>query len=255
MTRAGRPMAAVATAAALALAGCGDEGDGGEPRLTVLAAASLTDAFEQYAEQFDAATVRLSFAGSDELAAQVRQGVEPDVYAAANTSLPDQLFEEGLVERPTIFAGNRLVIAVPAGSDEVSSLDDLVGEGVQLAIGSEDVPVGAYTLEVLERLPAGERDPILANVRSNEPDVAGVTGKLTQGAADAGFLYITDIAATDGRLEAIELPDDLQPSVEYGVAVGDGADQPGLAEEFIAGLLERPGLEAMEQAGFEPPPE
>ena len=88
------------------------------------AAASLKSAFEDYAKQFDAATVRYSFAGSDELAAQIRQGVKPDVYAAANTKLPDQLFKDGLVEKPTVFAGNRLVIAVPADSD-IDSIDDL----------------------------------------------------------------------------------------------------------------------------------
>ena len=245
-------------ASAFAFAGCGDDvggGDGGKPRLTVLAAASLTEAFEQYGGQFDAAAVRLSFAGSDELAAQIRQGVEPDVYAAANTTLPEQLFEEDLVKKPVTFAGNRLVIAVPADSDEISSLDDLAAEGVKLAIGSEDVPVGAYTREVLERLAGDERAAILGNIRSNEPDVTGVTGKLTQGAADAGLLYITDVAATNGRLEAIELPDSLQPSLEYGIAVVEGADQPQAAEEFIDGLLSGPGREAMEQAGFEPPPE
>ena len=88
------------------------------------AAASLKGAFEDYGKSFDAATARFSFAGSDELAAQIRQGVKPDVYAAANTKLPDQLFEDGLVEKPTIFAGNRLVIAVPADSD-IDSIDDL----------------------------------------------------------------------------------------------------------------------------------
>ncbi|MGI8661396.1 MAG: molybdate ABC transporter substrate-binding protein [Thermoleophilaceae bacterium] len=252
-----RSLAVLASAFAFALAGCGDDvggGDGGKPRLTVLAAASLTEAFEQYGGQFDAAAVRLSFAGSDELAAQIRQGVEPDVYAAANTTLPEQLFEEDLVKKPVAFAGNRLVIAVPADSDEISSLDDLAADGVKLAIGSEDVPVGAYTREVLERLPGDESDAILGNVRSNEPDVSGVTGKLTQGAADAGFLYITDVAATNGRLEAIELPARLQPSVGYGIAVVEGAEQPEAAQEFIDGLLEGRGLEAMEQAGFEPPP-
>jgi len=233
----------------LALAGCG-----GTPELTVSAAASLNTAFTRYGEQFSAASARFSFAGSDELAAQIRQGVKPDVFAAANTKLPDELFAEGLVERPTVFAGNRLVLAVPAEDAEVASLEDLGTEGVTIAIGSQNVPVGSYTRTVLEKLPAAMGEAILANVRSEEPDVGGITGKLTQGAVDAGFLYASDVRATDGALKAIELPADLEPSVAYGVAVVKGAKQPEAARAFVAGLLEGPGAQALRSAGFEPPP-
>ena len=241
----------------LFVAGCGsdDGGSGGdaEPRLTVSAAASLKGAFEAYGKEFTEAQVRFSFAGSDELAAQIRKGVKPDVFAAANTKLPDQLFDEGKVEKPTIFAGNRLVLAVPADSD-IDGIDDLARSGVKLAVGAESVPVGSYTREVLARLPAGEEKAILANVRSNEPDVKGVVGKLTQGAADAGFVYVTDVVATDGKVKAIELPNSLQPSVEYGVAVVRGAKQPEQAKAFIDGLTDGAGAKALDDAGFEPPP-
>lgn len=241
----------------LALAGCGgddDEGAAERPQITVSAAASLKTAFTNYGEQFAVADARFSFAGSDELAAQIEQGVKPDVYAAANTKLPDALYEKGLVEQPTVFAGNRLVLAVPADGDKVASLEDLQPDGVKLAIGAEDVPVGTYTRTVLDKLPAAQRKAILANVRTEEPDVAGITGKLTQRAVDAGFLYISDVRATDGALEAIELPDDLQPDVAYGVAVVKGAKQPAAARAFIAGLLDGAGAQALEDAGFEPPP-
>ena len=194
------------------------------------AAASLKAAFTEYGKQFSGADVRFSFAGSDELAAQIEQGVKPDVYAAANTKLPDELYSKGLVEKPTVFAGNELVLAVPADSDKVDSLEDLTKDGVTIAIGQEDVPVGSYTRTVLDKLPAKQSEAILANVRSEEPDVAGITGKLTQGAVDAGFLYASDVAATDGELKAIELPDDLQPEVAYGAAVVKGAKQPELAQ-------------------------
>src|SRR5215213_10949778 len=90
------------------LAGCGGGKDG---QLTVSAATSLKTALTEYGNGFDDATVRASFAGSDELAAQIRQGVTPDVFASANTKLPDELHSEGLVEQPVIFAGNRLVLA------------------------------------------------------------------------------------------------------------------------------------------------
>lgn len=248
---------AVAVLVALTLAACGgadrDSGEG-KPRLTVSAATSLTNAFEEYGEGFGPATARFSFAGSDELAAQIRQGVKPDVYAAANTKLPDQLFREGLVEKPRVFAGNRLVIAVPGDRDDIEGLDDLGEKGRKLAIGAESVPVGEYTREVLSRLPASRREAILANVRSKEPDVGGVVGKLAQGAADAGLLYITDVTAAGQGVRAIELPEAFQPSVEYGVAVVKGAGEPDAARAFIDGLLDGAGADALGKAGFEPPP-
>jgi molybdate transport system substrate-binding protein len=248
-----RACAVLALLAALVLVACGDD-DGARPALTVSAAASLKTAFTSYGRQFPGASARFSFAGSGALAAQIEQGVKPDVYAAADTRLPDELFAKGLVERPTVFAGNRLVLAVPASEAKVASLRDLERAGVNVAIGSVDVPVGAYTRTVLERLPAGRRDAILANVRSEEPDVAGITGKLTQGAVDAGFLYVSDVRAADGELEAIELPGDLQPEVAYGAAVVKGAKHPEQARAFIAGLLDGAGAEALADAGFEPPP-
>jgi molybdate transport system substrate-binding protein len=248
--------ALLATLALVVAAGCGDDDSGGSstPRLTVSAAASLKSAFQAYGKDFTDAKARFSFAGSDELAAQIRKGVKPDVFAAANTKLPDQLFDEGKVQKPTIFAGNRLVLAVPAGATKVKGLDDLAAPGVKLAIGAESVPVGSYTREVLGRLPGDDSEAILANVRSNEPDVKGVVGKLTQGAADAGFVYVTDTVATGGKVKAIELPRSLQPSVEYGVAVVKGAKQPEQAKAFIDGLVDGAGASALRNAGFQPPP-
>jgi molybdate transport system substrate-binding protein len=243
--------------------GCGgDENDGAgagsgvTPRLTVSAATSLKKAMTSYAERFSRADVRLSFAGSDELAAQIRQGVKPDVFAAANTKLPEELFAAKLVEKPAIFTANRLVLAVPAAAARraVSSLDDLAEPGVTLAVGAKSVPVGAYTRTVLERLPAADRRAILRNVRSNEPDVGGVVGKLSQGAVDAGFAYATDVQGAGGKLTAIELPERLRPTVAYAVAVVKGAEQPAAARAFVAGLIDGPGQAALRNAGFEAPP-
>ena len=260
--RAGRWLCVLLALGALAVGACGSDngsststgGGGAKPALTVSAAASLKQAFTQYGKQFPDANTKFSFAGSDELAAQIQQGVKPDVYAAANTKLPDQLFQKGLVEKPTVFAGNELVLAVPASGSKVSSIDDLRKKGVTIAIGEKDVPVGSYTQTVLGKLPADQRKAILANVRSEEPDVSGITGKLTQGAVDAGFLYISDVRATDGKLKAISLPNDLQPQVAYGVAVVKGAKHPQQAQRFIAGLLNGAGRQQLRNAGFEPPP-
>src|SRR3954453_18094204 len=203
-------------ACALAVAGCGGAND--KPELTVSAAASLKNAITDYGRHFDPATVRASFAGSDELAAQIRQGVKPDVFASANTKLPEELYKAGLVEKPSVFAANQLVLAVPS-KGKVSSLDDLATPGTTIAMGSASVPVGAYTRKVLAGLPAQQRKAILANVRSNEPDVAGVVGKVAPGGVDARFFYATDVEAAGGELQAIELPADLKPDVAYGVAV------------------------------------
>jgi molybdate transport system substrate-binding protein len=249
----------VAAAVAVAMAACGS-GDGGGGTngaggdLVVSAASSLTDAFTAYGEAFDGGAVRFSFAGSDDLAAQIRQGVAPDVFAAANTSLPEELHADGLVGRPVVFAGNRLVLAVPAGGAHVASVADLARPGTTIAIGSEEVPIGSYTRDVLARLGPSESRAVLANVRSEEPDVKGIVGKLTQGAVDAGFVYVTDVSAADGQLRAIELPASLQPSVAYGVAVVTGAKHPREAHRFVAGLLDGKGARELRAAGFPAPP-
>src|SRR3954452_16209775 len=145
-------LAAIALGAA-AFGGGGSSGGSGTPPLTVSAAASLKSAFTAYGKQFQDADARFSFAGSDELAAQIEQGVKPDVFAAANTKLPDALHAKGLVEKPAVFAGNRLVLAVPADATKVRSLGDLQRSGVTIAVASKDVPIGAYTRTVLAKLP------------------------------------------------------------------------------------------------------
>jgi molybdate transport system substrate-binding protein len=238
------------------VAGCGGSGDAagdGRPPLVVSAASSLKTAFTAYGEQVADAQPRFSFAGSDELAAQIQQGVKPDLFASANTKLPGALYAKGLVEKPVPFAANRLVLALPKDSP-VESLEDLAKPGVKLAIGSASVPIGAYTREVLDRLPGDQGRRILANVRSNEPDVAGVVGKLAQGAADAGFVYVTDVEATDGALQAVDLPGSAQPRVTYAAAIVKGARHPDEAKAFVDGLLGGAGRGALRDAGFEPPP-
>jgi molybdate transport system substrate-binding protein len=233
--------------------GCGSSGRG-RPQVTVFAAASLRQAFTSYAQTFGRARVRLSLAGSDQLAAQIQQGVHPDVFASADRERAQALFAARLVERPVPFATNRLVIAVPSGSSRLHTLSDLARPGVKLAIGSPSVPVGAYTRQVLSRLPARQAASIMANVRSQEPDVSGIVGKLTQGAVDGGFLYATDVRAASSSLRTIELPAALAPQVVYAVAAVRGAPHPALARAFVAGLLRGRGHTALAQAGFGPPP-
>ena len=245
--------AAVLTVSASVVAGCGGDDDQSaeKPELVVFAATSLSPAFEELGPGFEGADVRYSFAGSDELAAQIRQGVAPDVYAAANTTLPEELAADGLLEQPTTFVTNKLVVGVPAGS-EIDDVADLEVPGTTVAIGDPDVPVGGYTREVLAELGPGPSQAILDNVATSEPDVGGIVGKLTQGAVDAGFVYQSDVDASDGDLEAINLPPAVSPDVAYGIAVSPDAAEPELAQEFVDSVVEGEGQEILINFGFGP---
>ncbi|HEY8583680.1 MAG TPA: molybdate ABC transporter substrate-binding protein [Capillimicrobium sp.] len=242
-----------AVAVALGAAGCGDDDGGDRPRLVVSAASSLGEALTACSAGFEGADVRLSLAGSDELAAQIRQGVRPDVFASADSALPEALAAEGLAREPVAFAVNALVLAVPAGSG-IDEIADLARGDVSIAIGSPTVPIGAYTAEVLRRLPPAQADAIRARVRTEEPDVKGIVGKLSQGAVDAGFVYRTDVRAAGDDLAAVALPRALQPEVVYGAAVVEGAEQPALAERYVAALVDGPCGDALRERGFGPPP-
>jgi molybdate transport system substrate-binding protein len=239
-----------AASAAVALGACGSSSG---TRLEVSAAASLRAAFGAYAKTLKDIEPRYSFAGSDTLAAQIEQGVKPDVFASANTKLPDMLYATGRVEKPVVFAANKLVIAVDTGS-RITGIASLEKRGVTIALGSATVPVGAYTGKVLARLPAAERRALTANIHDREPDVTGIVGKLTEGAVDAGFLYATDVRAAGGALKAIELRSSLQPQVAYAIAVVKGGSHVGQARTFISGLLSGAGKNALLKAGFLPPP-
>lgn len=235
----------------LLLTGCG--GGGGEPTLTVLGASSLTEALGRYGGSFEGASVRSSFAGSDQLAAQIQQGAKADVFASADTEYPAQLYREGLAEKPVVFARNRLVVVEPTGG-KARSLADLARPGTKIVIGDPSVPVGAYTREVLGRLPAGERAAILANVRSEEPEVSSVLAKVTSGAADAGFVYVTDAKTVAGQVRTVAVPPKLQPDVAYAAVVLTASDELALAHRYLAGLLHGRGATDLREAGFLPPP-
>lgn len=244
-------LVAIVAAGTLALAGCGG-GSGDPPTLTVLGASSLTEALSEYGEEFQGANVRSSFAGSDQLAAQIRQGAPADVFASADTEYPQRLYREGLVEKPRAFVRNRLVVITP-DDGKVRSLGDLARPGVRIAIGDPSVPVGQYTRVVLSRLPAAERRAVLANVGSEEPEVASVVAKVASGGADAGFAYLTDARAAGGEVRTVPLPPRLQPEVAYAVAVTRGSPEQALAHRYLAGLLSGSGAAALHKAGFLPP--
>jgi molybdate transport system substrate-binding protein len=225
--------------------------------VTVSAAASLTEAFTRCSERIDPPP-RYSFAGSDELAAQIERGLTPDVYAAANAKLPQELWEKGELEEPVDFVSNRLVAIVPKGSSAVARLEDAAKEGVTVVVGDPEVPIGSYTRTVLENLDGTAgfgRDfsrRVLDNVRSNEPDVKGVVGKVRGKAADVGFVYVTDAQPVADAVDVIEIPEAAQPRVTYQIAVVKGAKNPEGARAFVDSAVSGACQEELRTQGFEP---
>jgi molybdate transport system substrate-binding protein len=230
-------------AAALAVALLASCGGADDAQVTVYAAASLTEVFQELAPD-----ARFNFAGSNELAAQIEEGARADVYAAASPKYPDDLFAQGLIERPQIFATNRLVLIVPEDNPAgIRAVPDLARTGVKLVVGAEGVPVGDYTRRILENMGATR---VLENVVSNEDDVKGVVAKVAQGEADAGFVYATDVGAVVQDVRAIQLPRAAQARVEYPIAVVKDARHPDAARAFVALVLAKRGRAALRTAGF-----
>jgi molybdate transport system substrate-binding protein len=227
----------------LLLAGCGGDDD---EQLTVYAASSLTEVFQELAPQH-----RYNFAGSDELATQIREGAEADVYAAASPRYPEELRAEGLVEQQVVFATNTLVLIVPKlNPNGVSHVEDLATGRFKLVVGAEGVPVGDYTRTVLANLGLTR---ILDQVVSEEENVKGVLGKVALGEADAGFVYTTDAMTTDDKVLSISLPASAQADVRYPAAVHRDSNQKDEANAFIDLLRSAEGKRTLERAGFGSP--
>ena len=212
--------------------------------VTVYAAASLTEALPRIAP-----SARFQFAGSNQLALQIRQGAPADVFASASPIYTQQLYREGLVERPRTFATNSLVLAVPRRNPAaIRSVFDLARRPkLKLVVAGAKVPVGLYTREVLKRLGLLR---VLRKAVSQEPDVKGIVGKLALGEADAGFVYATDVRAAGARLVAIPLPRRAQPTIRYEVAVVKGTRNRAGAFELVADLLGVDGRRELARAGF-----
>jgi len=212
-------------------------------KLTVFAAASLTTVFPQIDGH-----QRYDFAGSDQLAFQIQQGAPADVFASANTNYPDQLYAQGLVEKPKVFATNELVLIVPRDNQAgIHSVYDLQQKGLRIVIAAQGVPVGDYTRKALASLGL---TPILKNVVSEETDVKGVVAKVALGEADAGFVYRTDALADVKDLASIKLPAAAQPVIQYELAVVKSTHHLYTARKFVARVLSKAGRLALARAGF-----
>jgi molybdate transport system substrate-binding protein len=221
--------------------------------VTVFAAASLTDAFTQIAEDYEGlhdVDVRLSFGPSDGLATQIQEGAPADVFASASATWMDAVANDpGVTDRSNI-ARNLLVVIVPTGNPAgLGSVDDLAQPGSKLVLAAEGVPVGDYAREMLAN--AGIADDALANVVSNEDDVKGVIQKVALGEADAGIVYRTDVtSAVADDIKMIDVPDEVNVVAVYPIAALAGAA--GSAREFVAYVL-GPGQATLQAAGFLPP--
>jgi molybdate transport system substrate-binding protein len=209
----------------------------------VLAASSLTDVFPRID-----GSQRFSFAGSDALAGQIRLGAPADVFAAANTSLPNALYAEGLLEKPVVFTTNRLVLVVPRTNPAgIRSVFDLRHRGVKIVVGAASVPIGAYTRTVLRRL---ELTSVLLNVVSSEADARSILAKVALGEADAGFVYSTDARTVAGKVKVLALPARAQPLVRYGIAVVKSTRDRASAVAFVDKVLSAAGQTKLRAAGF-----
>jgi molybdate transport system substrate-binding protein len=231
---------------ALALAATSADAARRASPITVYAAASLTDVFPKIDS-----TSRYSFGGSNTLAAQIQQGAPADVFASANTSLPNQLFARGLCSKPIVFTRNALVIVVPKSNPAgIKSVHSLTRPGIKIDIAASGVPVGSYTLQVLKNMNLSTS--VLKNVVSQETDVREVLSKVALGEADAGFVYSTDAKTVPDRVTVIKVPAWARPNVQYGICVVGSSEDKTDGQAFIKKVLSKAGQAKLLAAGFLP---
>ena len=249
-------LAAMLAAGALLLAGCGgDDSSGGSSaapaELKVFAAASLTVAFTELGERFTAANggakVTFNFAGSQALATQIQQGAPADVFAPADLANMDKV--KDLTGTPRNFASNRLQIVVEQGNPRnVQGLDDLAAGNLKVVLAAPEVPAGRYAAEVLGK--AG----VTVKPVSEEDNVKAVVTKVSLGEADAGIVYVTDVAAGGDKVEGIGIPESQNVLAIYPIATVSASRSPGQAQAFMDLVLSAEGQQVLRANGFLPPP-
>ncbi|MCX4513693.1 molybdate ABC transporter substrate-binding protein [Streptomyces sp. NBC_01619] len=259
-----RAAAAVLTAALLVpLAACGgsrkDGGDatvtasvGGSPsaNLTVLAAASLTDVFKSagaaYEKKNPGTRIRFSFAGSQELVAQVTQGAPADALVTADTKSMDSVKAD--TATPAIIARNRLVIATTEGNPhKVDDLKDLADTKLKVVLAAPEVPAGKYSKKILDA------QKITVKPVSQEPNVRAVLSKVELGEADAGLVYKTDAASAPDKVDAVDIPDAQNAIAAYPAAALKQSKNAEAAAAFVAWLSSPEAQKILRDAGFQQP--
>ena len=215
--------------------------------LTIYAAASLTEVFKALDP-----SQRYSFAGSNTLETQIRNGAPADIFASAAPLNTQRLYKAGIVDKPVTFTSNRLVLIVPKSNPaDITSVYDLGRKPVKLVVAGAAVPVGGYTRTVLRRMGL---TGVLSKVVSVESDVKAVTGKVALGQADAGFVYATDARAVSGDVTVVRIPAWAQPRVRYEIAVVSKSPNKAAAQAWVKMVLSAKGQKALLDAGFLPLP-
>jgi molybdate transport system substrate-binding protein len=246
---------AVLAAAALVLAGCGDDEPSGgasatQGELKVFAAASLTAAFTELGERFTAnggTTVTFNFAGSQALATQIRQAAPADVFASADTANMDKVRD--LVGTPRSFASNRLQIVVERGNPrDVEGLGDLADADLKVVLAGPDVPAGRYAAEALAKA------DVTVKPVSQEDNVKAVVTKVSLGEADAGIVYVTDVTAGGDKVEGVAIPEDQNVTATYPIATVKAGQAPEAAQAFVDLVRSAEGQQVLKAYGFLPPP-
>lgn len=213
-------------------------------QLTVYAAASLTNVFPAIAPH-----EKYSFGGSNALAAQIQQGAPADVFASANMTLPTQLFQQNLCSKPVVFTRNRLVIVVPRPNPaHIQNIYNLTKSGVTIDVAAKGVPVGSYTLQILQNMNLS--NAVLKNVVSQETDVREVLAKVALGEVDAGFVYSTDAKTVAKKVLVVKIPAWAQPKVQYGICVVSSSSHKSAAKAFVKRVLSKAGQKKLHKFGF-----
>lgn len=234
--------------------------------LTVMAAASLTEPFQEIGAAFEAAhpnvTVEFSFAGSQTLADQLDQGAPADVFASASTKYMDSAISDGRVDKDTskAFAMNKLVVIYPKDNPvQIATLADLVKPGIKIDLASEDVPVGKYSITFLENASKdatlGEtyKEDFLKNVVSYEDNVKAVLTKVSLGEADAGIVYVSDISGDFAdKVGKLTIPDTLNSIATYPIAPVANSANLDIANAFVEMVMSEDGQAILNKYNFFP---
>lgn len=249
-----RPAQLLGLAAAVSLllpglAACNN--DGGKTKLTVFAAASLTESFTSLASAFEKdntdVDVVLSFGSSTDLAEQVNSGSPADVLATADDKSMGVAADEGNIDGdPTQFATNTLVVVTPADNPgNVKSIDDLTD--TDFVVCDPSVPCGGAAATILDD--AG----VTADPVSLEEDVKSVLDKVEQGEADAGLVYVTDANAAGDKVATVDIPADQNVVNPYFIGVVADTDGSDLAQRWLDLVNSEAGQGVLQDAGFGAP--
>jgi molybdate transport system substrate-binding protein len=237
-----------------------------EGTLTVFAASSLTEAFKAIGAAFTAehpdVTVEFNNASSSALATQIEEGAPADVFASADMAQMQRLVDGDVVdEAPATFARNLPVIVVPAANEAgIAGARDLAKSGVKLVLAAEDVPIGNYSRQILDRLAedpeygAAFKDAALANIVSNEANVRAVLTKIELGEGDAGIVYKTDALVSGDKVRVLDIPAAANVFATYPISVVTETDNRAAAEAFVAFVSSDEGQAILADAGFDPAP-